>query len=250
MIQRWIPVLLVPVVVGACGGGEPPHAGDADASSVLAGARRSVGWTEARLGPRHGVALEANVEWDGPAYQVELVSANDGSVLLRFVDGAAFSAGPSGGWARLTPESVTPLTDTLETFVRGHDLLLTLLRPETRLADLELGAAATFYGADALLVTGVDALGETVSLYYSLADTVPLGYVVEDHLRGGGPVTTTFHDWSSGDAVRFPGRVRFAQGGEVFDYEVTSARVLAAIPDSAFEPPRHDVPGRSDETDL
>jgi hypothetical protein len=123
----------------------------------------------------------------------------------------------------------------METYARGHDFFLGMLYPETRLSDLHFAGTVQFEGSEAFLVTGADAVGGVVSLYYARADTIPLGFQVQDHGRGAGPVTTTLGEWREADGVRVPGHVRFQQGTEIFDYDVVTAEVLAVSPDDLFE---------------
>jgi hypothetical protein len=66
-------------------------------------------------------------------------------------------------WVRPGPgEAVAALTDTLVTFVRGHDLMMNALHPEPRFGPLQLVGPATFEGVPAIRLNGMDELGVRV----------------------------------------------------------------------------------------
>lgn len=202
---------------------------------ILRGARRAVGLGAASDEAPAAMRFGARVTWAGPEYGVEVLSTPGGATQLAFADGPTLSVSPRSRWTEVRPDSFTALSDTMETYARGHDFFLGMLYPETRLRDLHLAGTARFEGADAILVTGTDAVGGVVSLYYARADTMPLGFVVQDHGRGAGPVTTTLGEWRQADGLDMPGHVRFRQGSETFDYDVVTAEILATAPDDRFE---------------
>ena len=213
-------------------GGEAPRA-----PAILAGARRAVAWPDDPSQAPGAVRFEASVAWEGPPYEVEVVSSGDGRMRLRFVDGAAFGIGAESRWSRLEPDVVGPLSDTLETFARGHDFFLTLLHPAPRLASVHWAGVTRFADQRALMLTGRDAMDGVVRLYYSAADTLPLGYEVDDQLRNGGTVATFLAGWSDQQGLRLPSQVRFVQGSEVFEYTIERADVVTVAVDSLFGTP-------------
>jgi hypothetical protein len=202
---------------------------------MLASVLRAVGWA----GPQRpeGIVLRARVEWAGPPYEVEVASARSGAAKLTFVDGASMGLGLRDRWASVQPDSFVALSDTMETFLRGHDFVFNLVEPGPRFGPLRFAGTTRFAGQAAFMIAGRDVLGGAVRLYYSRADSLPLGFEVEDHLRGGPTVTTEILAWSAGDGARLPERVRFRQGAEVFDYTITDAQTFDLAPDSLFARP-------------
>lgn len=207
---------------------------------VLAAARAAVG----RSGPgspgADALRVEASVRWAGPTYQVALVSAPDGRVRLDFVGDVSLGVGADARWSKAAGAEPLALSDTMETFLRGHDFFLNLVEPGPRVGGLRVAGFSRFEGRDATLVTGTDVLGGVVRLYYGRDDGLPLGYEVEDHGRGGPTVRTSIRGWSEQGSVRTPSAVRFQQAEEVFDYTVTAFEALPSAPDSLFGPPGAD----------
>ena len=201
-------------------------------ASVARAARRAIGWSDARRDSAW--VLGATVEWAGPPYDVEVSSTRSGTARLHFVDGATMAIGETARWAELERGTPVVLSDTLETFLRGHDYFLNLIEPGTRFRSLSVAGDARFGGAEAVMVTGVDALGSVVKLYYAREDTLPLGYEIQDHLRGGPEVRTRIRDWAERDRARIPRLVRFTQGDDVFDYTVSNVTAYPPVSDSLF----------------
>jgi hypothetical protein len=150
------------------------------------------------------------------------------------------SAGISreGGWMVAEPGTApTPLSDTLETFLRGHDLLMNVLAPERRFGPIRFAGLEPFTGQSAIRIDGRDALGAPIQLYYAESDTLPLGYRLIDHLRGGGPVITTLTDWRAQDGALWPRAARFAQDADVFDYRIVTIETAEEAGTGVFDPP-------------
>ncbi|MEZ4588622.1 MAG: hypothetical protein R2909_19775 [Gemmatimonadales bacterium] len=196
---------------------------------LLAGVHRAIGWADGRA-----VFFRAAVAWAGPPYQVEILSAATGEARLAFDGGATLAITRDSGIAKLSQGPPAALSDTLETFLRGHDLFFNLVQPRGRFRGLRVAGTARFAERTALMVTGTDALGGVTRLYYDQADSLPLGYEVEDHLRGGGTVTTEIVRWADRDGQRLPAAVRFRQGREVFDYAIRELAIRDSAPDSLF----------------
>lgn len=207
----------------------PATVADSAMAAVVSRARRAVGWPARQVA---AIALHARVSWAGPPYDVDLVSTPSGDIRLEFVGSTLLAITADSSVQSDGGGDVRPVGDTLATFVRGHDIVLTLLAPEARLRSLRVVGAARFAGNDAQQVTGLDALGGTMRLYYAAADGTPLGYEVEDHLRGGGTVTVALEQWTEAGAPRHPRHVRFTQGREVFRYAIQRFEVLDWAPAS------------------
>ncbi|MGE0552811.1 MAG: hypothetical protein AB7R55_05225 [Gemmatimonadales bacterium] len=193
-------------------------------------AGRAIGWADSS----RAVFLRAAVAWAGPPYQIEILSAATGEVRLAFDGGATLAITRDSGIAKLIQGPPSALSDTLETFLRGHDLFFNLVQPRARYRALRVAGTARFAERPALMVTVTDALGGVARLYYDRADSLPLGFEVEDHLRGGGTVTTEIVGWATRGEQRLPAAVRIRQGREVFEYAIRESVIRDSAPDSLF----------------
>lgn len=210
---------------------------DSRPAGILEGARRAMGGGAAASRIGYTRFRAAATGPDGP-YEVTVRSSAEGAVRLEFTLGFAAGIRADDAWVRLgSGEAVQAMTDTLETFVRGHDLLMNALHPESRYGSLRHVGEESFGSVPAIRLDGTDALGAPVAFYYSREDTLPLGYRVADHLRGGGPVTTSLSAWEFRGDVRLPTRARFVQGEEVFDYELLEIEATGSASADAFDPP-------------
>ncbi|MDH3734437.1 MAG: hypothetical protein OEU54_12935 [Gemmatimonadota bacterium] len=225
-------VSLVALVSCSPEGDEPATPAD----EVLRGSRRAMGGESAARGIGFARFRAAATGPEG-GYEVTVHANAEGDVRLDFSLGFSGSATSDDGWVRFGPgEPIASLTDTLETFVRGHDLLMNALHPETRYGPLRLIGERTFVEVEAFRLDGVDALGAPIEFYYSRADTLPLGFRLLDHLRGAGPVTTLFLDWQRRGDVRLPMAARFVQGDEVFEYEMAEVETGETGDADVFQP--------------
>lgn len=124
--------------------------------------------------------------------------------------------------------------------VRGrassHDLLMNGVAPDNRYGPLKYAGIEPFAGQPALRIDGRDALGAPIQFYCAAEDTLPLGYRVQGHRGGAGPVITTVSDWSEQDGFRWPRAARFRQGDEVFDYRIVSVTTADAPDPAQFLP--------------
>jgi len=204
------------------------------ASTVLAAARRALGGDGAVAGARF-VRFDADASGPGGAYRVTVQSGAEGGARVDFSTGFSAAIDRDAGWVRTEAEP-TAMSDTLETFVRGHELVMNALRPESRYGELRFAGEEKFGDVPAIRLDGVDALGAPIQFYYSVVDTLPLGYLVVDHLRGRDPVATTFSEWRSFEGLRLPTRTRFVQEDEVFVYEMSDIAVADTVPPGAFAP--------------
>ena len=121
---------------------------------------------------------------------------------------------------------------------------MTLLRPGSRLNGLSHGGRSSFRGEEAVRLVGQDAMGAEVEVYYRLADTVPLGFMVVDHTRPGAPpVEVGTEGWGDGDgAAALASRAVFRQGTEVFRYRYVDRAWLEDADEALFrDPSRFDV---------
>jgi len=207
---------------------------DSPADRILAGARRAIGGHGARL-----TSVRATAAASGPStsFEVTVSSRRSGEARVDFSGGFSAGIGRHRRWAR-TADSTGPLTPEMETFLRGHEIHLTLLAPESRYPTLGFGGRVDLDGRAALSLVGADALGGRVELFFATADTLPLGYRVIDQARPErGPVTLTVGDWVPRDGRRIFTTARFRQGNETFRYRFTDVVLDPPLPDSLFDVP-------------
>lgn len=190
------------------------------AAAVVAGALRRLSADGVPRLPGM-VRFDASARGPGGEFDVSVQSAADRSLRIDFPPGFSAAITRDDAWLLARPgEPPGPLGDTLISYVRGHDLIMNLLDPESRVGPLHHAGLEEFDGQPALRLHGLDALGGPVELYYAARDTLPLGYRVVDHLRGQGPVTVTVSDWQLVGNVRLPQFAVFTQGAERFEYRM------------------------------
>ena len=207
---------------------------DSPAERLLAGARRAVG--AAALARVRTVRAVADARGPTGPFRVTVISRRSGEARLDFSGGLSAGLGRRARWLRAA-DSVGPLTPAMETFLRGHELHLSLLAAETRYRELGFGGTVELDGRPALSLVGRDALGGRVELFYSPSDTLPLGYRVMDQVRRRGTVTVTVGDWERRDGLRLFTSATFRQGVETFRYRFTAIELDPPVADSTFEAP-------------
>jgi hypothetical protein len=208
----------------------PVEAPDSMARRILDGAARALG-----AGAVQTVEAVATVQGPRRRFEASVRSARDGRARLSL--GPDFLAGFSrtGAWlvdrGRVTtPDSVT------RTVVRGHELHLLLLAPESRWHDPLFLPVLPWQGDSALAVSLLDELQTPAVLYLSRRDTLPVGLRLVNHTGGGAArVDVTFGDWETVDGVRLFRRAAFQHGPVRYDYRYTTLR-LNRLADGAFEP--------------
>jgi hypothetical protein len=232
------------VLLGACGPGEGvesdgpvvtmSHAEPDPVVAILAGARRAVGLTEAIP----GILADAEVEGPGGRFRTLIHSSAGGGVRMEQTTG--FLAAVDGGesWGSRAGVESAPLDAETEAFVRGHELHALALVPETRLTDAVFLGAVELGGTDVLGIRWTVSEARTLSTFFSLPDTLPLGLRVE---WLDPAVVVRFHDWTplddrDGPRVTLFRRASFRQGDEVFEYAYDRLEV-ASVPDSLFRRP-------------
>ena len=208
----------------------PGAAADATARRVLDGAARALGASRVE-----NVEAIAAVQGPRRPFQAAVRSARDGRARLALGPEFVAGFGRRGPWqvehGRVTtPDSVT------RTLIRGHELHLLVLAPESRWHDPLFLGALPWQNDSALAVSLLDALGTPAILYLGRRDTMPVGLRLRNH-TGQGParVDVTFGDWASVDGVRLFRRAAFLQGADRYDYRYTTLR-LNHLADADFEP--------------
>lgn len=212
-----------------------------DAARIVSAARRGAGVAAADSGfGAIRARAEVTVTGSDPGeYGVRVVSATDGRARLEFSFGMT---GVLGGGRDLVSASAeaapTDVSPAMRSFVQGHEVHWNVLQPDTRFGPLRFTGLSRFAGRPALRLTGTDAAGGAIDLFYAAADTLPLGYEVTDHL--GGPVDRVqlvVEEWTEGPAPRFPRVATFIQGTDRFRYRFVEIEPVDAAPDSLFRLP-------------
>jgi pimeloyl-ACP methyl ester carboxylesterase len=185
------------------------------------------------------VRAHALAEGPGGSFEVEVLSHRNGGVRAAWSGGPTLGVGPGPGEGWMAgPDGVAPLEPSMVGFVRGHELHMLAIAPETRLDGLAFTGRVSFEGEPALRLTGVDARDRPVELYYGVESGLPLGLRLIDDVRPErGAVTTTFLDWGDVDGVRLFRGARFEQGDEVFRYRYDLLEILDDVDESELAPP-------------
>ncbi len=176
---------------------------------------------------------------DPGTYSVTVVSATSRRARLEFSSGVTGVVDGERGWMRASGDGgVTAATAATRAFVRGHEVHWNLLFPDTRFAPLSFSGATRFAGQGALRLTGADAAGGAVDVFFAETDTLPLGYEVTDHL--GIPedrVQLVVERWTRRSGLLLPDVVSFRQGGNHFRYRFVDMALLDTVPATIFRAP-------------
>jgi len=212
-----------------------------EAARILATARRNLAHVGAdsafeAIRSRADVTVTGS---DPGSYGVNVVSATEGRVRLEFSFGMTGVLGGGRDLVRGTAGAEpTVASPAMRSFVQGHEVHWNILRPDTRFAPLRFTGLTRFAGRPALRLTGTDAAGGAIDLFYAVSDTLPLGYEVSDHI--GGPVDRVqlvVDEWTDGPGPRFPAVAMFLQGTDRFRYRFVEIEPLGTVSDSLFRLP-------------
>lgn len=213
---------------------EPPSRVD----EIRARALEAMGGPDAVAGVQ---ALRAHALAEGPggSFAVDVLSHRNGGVRATWTGGLSMGIEPGGGAGWMTgPDGVEPLDPSMGGFVRGHELHMLAIAPETRLELLAFTGRVSFHGRLAFRLTGVDSRDSPVDLFYGPEDGLPLGLRLVDEARPErGAVTTTFLEWDTVDGVRLFRGARFEQDDEVFRYRYDVLEILPDADEAEFAPP-------------
>jgi hypothetical protein len=209
-----------------CRGASP----DTTARHILDGARRALGADAVET-----VEAVATVQGPRRRFEASVRSARDGRARLAlgpdFVAGFG-RAGPwlaEGGRVR-APDSAT------RTVIRGHELHLLVLAPESRWREPLFQGVLPWQHDSALAVSLLDELDTPAVVYLDRRDTLPVGLRLINHTGvGAARVDVTFADWTTVDGVRLFRQAAFQHGPDRYDYRYTTLR-LNRLADAAFEP--------------
>jgi hypothetical protein len=230
--------ILIPLLLVGCETEEPKwQQADPDpvAYQILAGARRA-------LGPTEWVqTISAIAEVTGPhgTFESRVYSARDGRARLDLGGQFVAGVGSCHGW--LVDDSaqlVRPLDKVNRSVVRGHELHMMVIAPETRWQKPRAKGIQQWAGAPALVLEFRDDLGDPATLYFRVSDTLPVGLrLVNQTGRGARDVEVTFDDWKKVGGVRLFRRAVFAHGDDRYVYDYTQLQVNPVV-ETMFEPPQ------------
>ena len=210
----------------------PGSAPDTSARRVLAAAERALG-----TGAERVRTLEAMAAVTGPRgrFEASVRSARDGRVRVALGPGFLAGVGARGGWVARGAVGAPALDSVTRSVLRGHELHMLVLAPETRWHDPLLLGTLPWLGDSALAISFLDDLATPATLYLSRRDTLPVGLrLVNQTGAGARRVDVTFGDWTVLDGVRLFRRATFLHGRDRYQYAYTSL-ALNRVPDSAFD---------------
>lgn len=235
MNRTWTIALTLTVLVLACddsGRNESSTDAAVKAQKILEAARNRLGG--AAVERFKTVRAEAKVESPNTEFVTVVWSARDGRARMEQTGGFTAGAHPAENWRidGATGE-VVPLDDRTLAFVRGHELHAAVLVPESRYHDPEFIGGAEFGEQQALVVSLLNQLGDSVFAYYSAADTVPLGFRM---MQPDPDVVVTLGEWEWREDVLVFTHATFLQAEESFRYEYVDIQ-FSEVPDSVFMAP-------------
>jgi hypothetical protein len=207
---------------------------DPVAYQILAGSRRALGATD-RV---RTISAIARVSGPHGSFETRVYSARDGRARLDL--GGQFLGGIDAchGWlVDHAAHVVRPLDRVSRSVVRGHELHMLVIAPETRWHKPQARGTQTWAGQPALAVEFRDDLGEPGVLYLRPSDTLPLGLRLVNHSgHGARDVEVTFGEWDKVRGVRLFRQAVLTHGGDRYVYDYTQLQVNATV-ETLFGPP-------------
>lgn len=208
---------------------------DPQAYQILAGSRRALGATDwVRT-----ISALARVTGPHGSFETRVHSARDGRARLDL--GGQFLAGVGACHGWLIDDSaqmVRRLDGVSRSVVRGHELHMLVVAPETRWRKPQARGIQQWAGEPAIAVEFRDDLGKPALLYLRPSDTLPVGLKLVNHTgHGATDVEVKFGEWGKVGGVRLFRRAVFEHGGDRYVYDYTQLQVNAMV-DTLFEAPR------------
>jgi hypothetical protein len=201
------------------------------AGAILDRAARAIGLE--RGVPGFGIVVTAaTCEGPGGAFETGVVSAPDGRMRFEQVaegrhavkgitDGRAWQFDPDAG----RNEAVDDVT---KAFLKGHELHMLALAPQTRLRAPQSTGEREFNGERVQIVEFRDDLDAPVAMYYSSTTGLPVGMRNVNHTgRGERDVYVRFGDWERIGGVLLFRCAAFTQGTDEYRYRYTEVDLYA-----------------------
>jgi hypothetical protein len=234
--KAWVVSMLAVAACAAADDAPVSRGSSLSENPVLASARRAMGGDGLVAA---ATTIDALAACDGPSgpFETRVYSSRDGKMRFEQTpsSGQTFVAGidGQGGWSYDADLDQFVRADSATlTFLRGHELHMIALAPETRFGEPEAQGLERLGRRHAVALRFRDLIGTPVHIYYALEDSLPLGFRVANHTGSGAPaVLVMFEDWRSVDGLRLFTRARFEHGMDTYRYEFTSIR-LNSVPDS------------------
>ena len=216
--------------LSSCRDSEPSAS---DVESLLAAARQRLGGDEA-VRNFESIRTIANVTGPTSEFTTGVWSARDGRARMEQTGGFVAGVHPTGNWLidPATGGSI-PLPDPTLAFIRGHELHAVVLAPESRYDSLAIQDTTTFSGVRAIPVLMQSPLDADAVAYYSMADSLPLGFRM---LASNPDVVVTLDDWDYRDGLLIFTTAVFKQGEEEYRYDYVEVS-LVTLADSVFRAP-------------
>ena len=193
--------------------------------AILANARQAMGGDAAVAA---ATTIDALAACTGPGgrFCTRIYSARDGRMTMMQGDanGRRMLNGIDlvDGWMQRPgePGFAVP-SEQSRTFLRGHELHMTALDPESRFSDPTIIERSEFAGQASVTVRFSDDLGGDLDIHYERDSGLPRGLSQKNHLGNGAPtIDVTFRDWTTTqDDLRFFSRATFAHGDDIYEYE-------------------------------
>lgn len=174
-------------------------------------------------------------------FETQVVSALDGRMLFnqlgstgeRFVAGTTTAAGWILDWEA---DQRTPADSVTYTFLRGHELHMLALAPQTRMGTPQGVHTETFALREAYAVTYYDMFGAPLLWFVAGDNGQPLGIRQINHTgQGAREIDVYFQEWQDVGDLHLFTEATFHQGDDRYHYQYTTLD-LDAVADSIFLP--------------
>jgi len=202
------------------------------ADQILDAAARVTGAAE--YAEQLHVLAEATVTGPGDSFRTLIHSSSDGRVRMEQTPfGFLAGVGEAGGWLQDPATGEVGELGGAASFVLGHELHMLALHPLSRLSSPRIAVPSAEDPAGALGITFSLPSEDSLVVYYSAADTIPIGLRVA---YTDPNVVVSWSDWVERRGLQLFGEALFRQGQDVFSYTYDRVEV-GTLPDSIFEPP-------------
>lgn len=213
-----------------------------DVQTVLAAAQEAMGG-EPITSSVETIDTLANCTGPSSRFSTRIYSARDGRMaMVQGGDsGRRLLAGidVDDAWAyRPEEQSFSSIEAVSQTFLRGHELHMIALAPQTRFDTPVWQGETTSAGQAAVTLRFHDQLRGPLDIHYAQANGLPLGLTQVNHTgRGADTVNVIFADWQAqNNGLQLFTRATFEQGDDVYTYEFVRI-MMNAVPDVLLQSP-------------